>query len=149
LNKAMSKSIVVVPAESAELSGPATLLPRSQVLEGEPKTRSREFARSKDGTFYAMIWDCTAGRFNWGYNKDESLVVLTGEAFISWDGGEERRIAPGDTVFFRAGTSARWRVPNYIRKVAFLRHTMPKPAGYGVLAWNYLLRKLRGGGGGL
>jgi len=145
----MTKSILVATAETADLQGPATPLPQSQVLEGKPETRSRELARSNDKTFYTMIWDCTAGRFNWDYNKDESLVVLTGEAFISYAGGEERRIGPGDTVFFPAGTSACWRVPNYIRKVAFLRHTMPKPAGYGVLAWNLLLRKLRGGGGGL
>ena len=27
-----------------------------------------------------------------------------------------------------------------IRKVAFLRHTMPRPLGFGVLAWNFFLR---------
>ena len=145
----MSKSFMIACAEASELHGPASPLPPNQVLEGKPETRSKELIRSNDKTFYIMIWDCTAGRFNWNYNKDEALVVLIGEAFITYDGAEERRIGPGDTVFFAAGTSARWRVPKYIRKVAFLRHTMPKPAGYGVLAWNLLLRKLRGGGGGL
>jgi uncharacterized cupin superfamily protein len=145
----MSKSIVFVGAEEADLQGPAEQLSPEQVLEGKPETRSRELARSNDKTFYCMVWDCTAGRFNWNYNKDESLVVLTGEAFISYDGGEERRIGPGDAVFFPAGTKARWRVPKYIRKVAFVRHTMPRPAGFGVRAWNVLLRKLNGSGGEL
>src|SRR5438477_1231038 len=145
----MSKSIIFAGAEEAVLQGPEKPLPADQVLEGKPETRSKELGRSNDRTSYVMAWDCTAGRFNWHYNKDESLVVLTGEAFITCDGAEERRIGPGDTVFFPAGTSARWRVPKYIRKVAFMRHTMPRPAGYGVLAWNLILRKLRGGRGGL
>jgi uncharacterized protein len=86
-----------------------------------------------------MVWDCTAGRFNWNYNKDETLVVLAGEAFITND-GEERRIAPGDVVFFPAGSSSTWRVPTYVRKVCFLRHTIPWPCGWGVLAWNKFLQ---------
>jgi len=74
-----------------------------------------------------MIWDCTGGRFTWNYEKDETFVVLSGEAFITNEKDEERRISPGDIVFFPAGTSSRWHVPSYIKKVAFLRHTMPRP----------------------
>ena len=89
-----------------------------------------------------MVWDCTAGRFNWHYNKDETVVVMSGEAFISHENATERRIGPGDVVFFQAGTSAEWRVAKYISKVAVLRHTMPRPFGYCVLAWNLFLRKV-------
>jgi hypothetical protein len=87
-----------------------------------------------------MVWDCTAGRFSWHYSKDETLVVISGEAFISNEKGEERRIGPGDIVFFPVGSSSTWRVPSYIKKVAFLRHTMPRPLGFGLLAWNKLLQ---------
>jgi len=140
----MSKSIVIAAADTADIK-PAPVLP-DWVLNGAPETRSKELARSHDRTSYAMVWDCTAGRFNWHYNKDETLVVLSGEAFIGNGKGEERRIGPGDIVFFPAGTSATWRVPSYIRKVAFLRHTMPRPLGFGVLAWNLLLRIVRRSG---
>jgi len=77
------------------------------------------------------------------YNKDETLVLISGEAFITNEKGEERRLGPGDIVFSPAGTSSTWRVPRYIKKVAFLRHTMPRPLGSGVLAWNLLLRIVR------
>jgi hypothetical protein len=87
-----------------------------------------------------MAWDCTAGRFQWHYNVDETLVVLAGEAFISSDGGEETRIGPGDVVYFPAGVSATWRVTDYIRKVAFLRQPVPPPFGFGVRAWHAFLR---------
>ena len=143
----MSNSIMIAAAEAVNLH-PAPITP-NWILSGQPETRSKELARSKDGTSYTMVWDCTAGQFNWHYNKDEALVVVTDESFITFDGQEERRIAPGDAVFFPCGVSAKWRVPNYIRKVAFVRHTMPRPAGYGVIAWNLFLRIFRGGGGGL
>ena len=141
-----SRSIVVA---SAGMDLEATGISPDWILSGKPETRAKEFARSRDRTSHGVVWDCTAGRFNWHYNKDEGLVVITGEAFISYDGGDERRIGPGDIVFFPAGTSATWRVPDYIRKVAFLRHTMPRPAGFCVLAWNLILRKLKGEGAGL
>jgi uncharacterized cupin superfamily protein len=133
----MSTSILITPAITTHLQ--RTPISPDWVLEGTPETRSEELARSRDLTSFAMVWDCTAGRFNWNYNKDETLVVLSGEAFITI-GDIERRIGPGDVVFFPAGSSASWRVPQYISKVAFLRHTMPRAAGFGVLAWNKFLR---------
>jgi uncharacterized cupin superfamily protein len=141
-----SRSIVVA---SAGMELEATAISADWILSGKPETQTKEFARSRDRTWHGVVWDCTAGRFTWQYSKDESLVVITGEAFISYEGGEERRIGPGDIVFFPAGTSATWRVPNYIRKVAFVRHTMPRPAGFCVRAWNLILRKLKGGDAGL
>jgi uncharacterized cupin superfamily protein len=134
----MPKSALIAAASTAGLN--ATSIARDWILEGKPETRSKELARSHDRTSHVMVWDCTAGRFNWHYNKDETLVVIEGEAFISDQNGGERRIGPGDIVFFPAGTSAMWRVPNYIKKVAFLRHTIPRPFGFCVLAWNLLLR---------
>lgn len=138
----MSKSILI--ADSATVDLKPEPISSDWIHNGKPETRSEELARSLDGTSHTMVWDCTAGHFDWHYNKDETLVVLTGEAFISpKKGAEERRIGAGDIVFFPAGSSATWRVPHYIRKVAFLRHTMPRPVGYGVRAWNVLFRILR------
>ena len=134
----MPKSIVIAAATTAEV--PAHPISPEWVLDGSPHTRSKQIVRSSDRTSHAMIWDCTEGRFNWHYNKDETLVVLEGEAFLTIDDGKERRIGPGDVVFFPAGCSCQWRVTSYIRKVAVLRHTMPRPLGLVVLAWNKLLR---------
>src|SRR5262245_27602010 len=98
----MSKSALIAAATTAGLN--ATSIARDWILEGKPETRSKELARSHDRTSHVMVWDCTAGRFNWHYNKDETLVVIEGEAFISDQNGGERRIGPGDMVFFPAGT---------------------------------------------
>jgi len=134
----VSKSIVIAPTADADLR--ATPIMPDAVLNGTPHTRSKELARSHDRTSHVMLWDCTAGRFTWYYSRDETLVVLDGEAFITNDKGEERRIGTGDVVFFPAGTSSRWYVPEYIRKVAFLRQSMPRPIGFGVRVWNLMLR---------
>jgi uncharacterized protein len=134
----MPEKIVIAAAATADLERAPVRL--DWVLNGAPETRSKELARSHDRTSCVMVWDCTAGHFNWHYNKDETLVVISGEAFITNENGEERRLGPGDIVFFPAGTSSTWRVPRYIKKVAFLRHTMPRSLGFGVLAWNLLLR---------
>jgi len=44
-----------------------------------------------------------------------------------------RRILPGRDLFSMAR-------PELHQEVAFLRHTMPRSLGFGVLAWNLLLR---------
>ena len=109
----MYTPIVIAAATTADLE-PAAVTP-DWVLNGMPETRSKKLARSHDRTSHVMVWDCTAGHFNWYYDKDETLVVISGEAFITNEKGEERQLGPGDVVFFPAGTSSTWRVPCYIK----------------------------------
>jgi hypothetical protein len=51
------------------------------------------------------------------------------------DAGGERRIRPGDVIFFPAGARVTWRVDRYIRKVAFFRHALPAPVAAPLRAW--------------
>ena len=85
-----------------------------------------------------MVWECTAGRFTWHYNEDETVVVIAGEVFITNDQGEERRLGQGDMGFFPAGSSCVWRVADRIKKVAVLRKDLPLSLGFGVRAWHKL-----------
>jgi uncharacterized cupin superfamily protein len=130
---AMSESIVMATAATADLE-PAPIRP-DWILGGTPEARMKKLAKSQDHTSYIMVWDCTPGQFNWHYNKDETVVVISGEVFITNEPGDERRLGPGDIAFFPAGTSCTWRVTRHIRKVAVLRETMPRPLGLGLRAW--------------
>src|SRR5207302_6813569 len=121
----MPKSIVMATAATADLV-PAPI-PASWILQGTPEATKKQLVRSDDLNSYIVAWDCTPGRFTWRYSEDETLVVISGEAVITNEKGEERRIAPGDMAFFPAGTSATWHVTSRIRKVAVVRHTMPLP----------------------
>jgi hypothetical protein len=81
---------------------------------------------SADGTATSYIWDCTAGRFNWIYEVDETIYVIEGGVVIIDMEGTAHRLGAGDTIFFPAGTHAEWRVETYIRKVAFIRTPLPR-----------------------
>jgi uncharacterized cupin superfamily protein len=50
-----------------------------------------------------MVWECNAGRFIWDYGVDETVVVISGEVFITANGEKEKRLGEGDTAFFPAG----------------------------------------------
>lgn len=100
---------------------------REWVLEGSPTARNSVLALSADRTTMTMVWDCTAGRFRWVYDQDETIHVIEGSATLTLDDGRVETLAPGDVVFFPAGTAAEWRVNGYIRKMAVFRETVPKP----------------------
>ncbi|HTA24119.1 MAG TPA: cupin domain-containing protein [Terriglobales bacterium] len=96
--------------------------------------------RSRDWTSTVVVWDCTAGRFRWHYGQDEVILVVSGEAFLLLENGDERRFGAGDVGFFPAGTTATWRVADYIRKVAVVRETVWRPLGFCLKVWKKLLR---------
>jgi uncharacterized cupin superfamily protein len=133
-----NKLIVVEAAASADLE-PAPI-PPDWILAGTPEARSKMLAKSRDRTSSITVWECTAGRFNWRYGEDETIVVISGEAFITTEKGEERRLGQGDMGFFPAGSSSTWRVTDRIKKVAILRKDLPPPLGIGVRVWHKFLR---------
>jgi uncharacterized protein len=108
---------------------PAPIVP-GWIVEGTPQARSRDLARSADGTTVVVAWSCTAGRFNWHYSVDEMVHVISGEAFVTDEGGMERRLGPGDMAFFPAGA---------VRKLAVCRQALPKPLGFALRAWRKLI----------
>lgn len=96
------------------------------ILEGNPVARNKLLSSSADGMASTFIWDCTAGRFNWYYDIDETVYVLEGSVVIKDPMGARRRLSAGDTVLFQAGTHAEWNVESYVRKIAFCRIPMPR-----------------------
>src|SRR5262245_47920666 len=104
-----AKSILIEAAAAAVDLQPAPISPK-WILAGTPQARSKTLAKSHDGTSSILVWECSAGRFNWHYSEEELAVVIHGEAFITNEKGEERRLGQGDTGFFPAGSSCTWRV---------------------------------------
>ena len=100
---------------------------REWVLEGAPAARNTVLARSADRTALTMLWDCTAGRFRWVYDQDETIHVIEGSATLTLSDGRIKTLGPGDVVFFPAGTSAIWEVGSYVRKFAVFREPVPTP----------------------
>jgi len=95
------------------------------IIEGSPVARVELLSSSADGTAGTYYWDCTAGRFNWIYDFDETLHILEGSVTLKEPSGRSLRVVAGDVVFFPAGSSAEWTVDKYIRKLAFCRTPLP------------------------
>jgi len=135
-----SRSIVVTrPATFEDGAQPQPVLP-GRVLSGVPITRTWKVLRSRDLTEDVLVWECTEGCFECHYSQDETVMVVSGEVFITDQTGEERRLGPGDLGFFPAGTSCVWRVPDRVRKIAVLRECWWRPLGFGLKVWKRLLR---------
>jgi uncharacterized protein len=140
--EAVPKPVVFANPADVELN-PSPIAPH-WIIEGKPEARSARLATTADGTSTVMAWSCTAGRFTWNYVLDETLHVISGEAFVTDEKGEVRRLGPGDMVFFPAGSRSNWYIPNEIRKIAFCRHAMPRPLGIMLRAWNKLIDLMTG-----
>jgi uncharacterized protein len=123
----MPKSILIADPAATRLE--AEPVSRDWILSGAPEGASKVLARSSDWMLTLVVWECTAGRFEWHYKKDEILFVVSGEAIITTAQAKEFRMGPGDVVFFPAGTSCTWLIKDRIRKVAVLRETLWKPVG--------------------
>jgi uncharacterized protein len=119
------------------------------ILEGNPVARNKFLSGSADGTATTWLWDCTAGRFNWYYSIDETVYLIEGSVIIKDHAGQTCQVNAGDTIFFPAGSSAEWTVPNYVRKVAFLRAPLPRQVQFAKRVYHSLKRLIgRGNGSG-
>jgi uncharacterized cupin superfamily protein len=96
------------------------------IREGTPKARNRILERSSDSLACTILWDCTAGKFDWFYGFDETVHILEGNVVLSDDHTPPRRLGPGDMVFFPKGSHAHWQVETYVRKLAFCHRTLPR-----------------------
>lgn len=99
----------------------------SWVTEGDPRARVASLSRHTDGTAWTDLWDCTAGSFEWRYDVDETIHVVDGAAELTDDSGRTWSLRAGDVVSFRAGSRVRWVIPEYVRKIAFCQHRVPRP----------------------
>jgi uncharacterized cupin superfamily protein len=110
------------------------------ILEGTPVARNSVLSSSADGGASTVMWDCTAGRFNWFYGGEETIYVIEGSVIIKDGAGVARRLSAGDTIFFPAGSRAEWHVETYIRKIAFCRTPLPRPLVFAKRGMKFLKR---------
>jgi uncharacterized protein len=110
------------------------------ILEGNPVARNRYFSANPDNTARSCIWECTAGKFNWFYDVDETVCLLEGSVVIKdLETGVSTTLKAGDMIFFPAGSRAEWTIETYVRKFAFLRTPLTRDAQF---AWR-VSRSLR------
>jgi uncharacterized protein len=136
----MSSPVLVEDVQAIELKSQFQPLDPALVTEGQPGSRSKTLSVSRDRLSDVMLWECTAGQFNWHFVRDEVIFAISGKAYFVQADGTERCMAAGDVVFFPAGTSCSFRVDDHFRKVAVLRETISRPEGYVLKIWKKLVR---------
>ncbi len=117
----------------------------SWVVAGNPVARASELMRSSDKSTWTVVWDCTAGSFEWIYNCDETIHIMEGSIVLKDDHSGPTRLGPGDVVFFPKGSRVHWEVEGYVKKVAFLRNVIPNPMTIPYKVARRLKAMLRGG----
>jgi EutQ-like cupin domain len=65
--------------------------------------------------------------------------IISGEVDVTDEKGEIRCLRPGEMAFFPAGSRSIWHTPHRVRKLAVCRHSMPRPLGTVLRAWNKLV----------
>ncbi len=118
------------------------------VKRGNPTARNHLLSRSDDTTACTLVWDCTPGEFEWQYDTEETIHILSGQIVLDDGTQPPRRLGPGDVVFFPAGARVHWTVEEHVRKLAFFRRTMPRPLTLAIGVYRWLQRLRRGVQGG-
>ncbi len=112
------------------------------ILEGNPQARWYEHSVSDDRAAYTAVWDSTAGTFRWRFDWDETVYILEGDVHVTDQDGRTRTLQAGDVAYFRAGTWATWKIDRYLKKVAFVRRSLPeRPAAF-IYRFNDAVRRL-------
>jgi uncharacterized cupin superfamily protein len=110
------------------------------VLEGNPQARNKFLFASADGTATTWLWDCTSGKFNWFYDIDETVFLIEGSVIIKDHAGGISHVKAGESIFFPAGSSAEWTIPQYVRKFAILRAPLPRQVQFAKRVYRSLKR---------
>ena len=134
----MSRALIEIGKTDVELT-PRPILP-SWIIEGNPHASACELSKSADGLASTIVWHCTAGKFNWYYDFDETILILEGSIVLENDTMRPTRYGPGDVIFFRNGAHARWYVEGRVRKLAFCRTTQPMVLAFVARAFNKIKR---------
>lgn len=119
----MIPSVTTVELRSAPIE-------QSWIREGAPAARNAVLSKSADGLASTLVWDCTAGRFEWHYDIDETIYFLEGSATIDDRRGTVKTFTAGDVLFLPRGAVCDWHVESYVKKVAFCRRTQPKAIAF-------------------
>jgi uncharacterized cupin superfamily protein len=134
----------VINLTAAEVSLNSAPINQNWILEGNPIARNNILSRSADGAATTILWECTAGRFRWFYDIDETIYVIEGCVLVT-DAAGTRRLNAGDSFYFPKGARAEWHVENYVRKIAFCRVPQSRLVAFAQRAFR-LLKRLVGFG---
>jgi uncharacterized protein len=139
----MSRTLIEVANTTSKMR-PSPIEP-SWIIEGDPVAQLSFLSKSADGQAWTVVWQCSAGKFHWYYDIDETILILEGSIIIESDRMPPTRYGPGDVIFFKEGAHAKWEVEGHVRKLAFCRKTQPVLLNFAARAFSKIKRTLMPG----
>lgn len=115
------------------------------IERGAPMASAAVLSKTDDRAATTVLWACTAGRFTWRYDIDETVYVLDGGVTIQAPGEPDRHLTAGDSIHFSRGAVATWTIESHVRKVAFCRSVPPRPFSLAMRIARALLRRVAPG----
>lgn len=91
----------------------------AQIVSGTPETSELTLAESGDGQV-SGLWRCTPGVVN-DTEVEESFLVITGKATLTYEDGRQFTLEPGVTHSFEGGERTTWNVEETILKAYWIR----------------------------
>jgi uncharacterized protein len=81
---AISRALVEVASRALQMK--PSPIEKSWIIEGDPVAQLSLLSKSADGQAWTVIWQCSAGKFHWYYDFDETVMILEGSIVIESDG---------------------------------------------------------------
>lgn len=115
----------------------------SWIEAGDPRARCAILALTDDRLAMTVHWECTAGRFTWRYEMDETIFILEGGCTLNQPGVPELRLGPGDSAHFSRGAAVTWTVESYVRKIGFCKSAPPRAFSLGLRLLQGVWRRVK------
>jgi uncharacterized cupin superfamily protein len=120
----LRRGVVVTRLPSLDALLTPQPVPSEWVEAGQPEASFQVLAGSPDGGLELGVWHCTEGTFQWHFECDEIVYVLSGEVAVE-HAGERHTLTPGSLALFPVGASTRWSVKGHVRKLYVKRFPTP------------------------
>jgi hypothetical protein len=89
----------------------------SNVLAGDPKTRTLNYFTDASERFFAGVWESSPGKWRVSYTENEFVALLSGRVVLTADGGAAETFVAGDAFIIPAGFAGTWETVEPVRKL--------------------------------
>jgi len=106
----------IVRFDSANTPEPESGHPAT-ILQGNPRTVTRNFFSDQTGQFFSGIWESTRGKWRVSYTENEFVHMLEGEAILTAADGMAETVRAGDSFVVPAGFEGTWESLTDVKKL--------------------------------
>lgn len=89
----------------------------SDVISGEPETRTQNYYTDPGQQFFSGIWESTPGKWAVDYVEEEFCALVRGKIVLTDQDGRAETFEEGDAFIIPAGFKGTWETVEAVRKL--------------------------------